>query len=334
MIYTIFTGGTIGSEKKPDGTFSPGEGNGFRLLELYKKQGGSEKFRSESILGILSENLTEKHILKITETVSAALHEEDCEGVLVMHGTDTMAYTAAFLGYLFSDTKVPIFLITSRAPLDDPAANGLINFSEALRFIREDGRPGVYVSYQNLDEEPVIHFATRLLAHDAADEGVRSILGGVYPEGADQASEVFPVHPEHVHLSPDAEHLIRLAVYPGMQLPAFTDKTRAVLLEAFHSGTIPAHQGMRRFLAEARGRDIPVFLAGIREGARNYETIQTAVDEGVIPLYSRSPISQYVKLWLLTDNDTDVTQEMKKNYGHETVPYRMMREGGNGYGLQ
>ncbi len=326
MLYTIFTGGTIGSEKKADGTFSPGEGNGYQLLQMYRKSGGTEEFRSESILGILSENLAAKHIQEMVAAVDSALKNEDCEGVLVMHGTDTMAYTAAFLGYLFSAASVPVFLITSRAPLDDPTANGLANFAAAVQFIREGGKPGVYVSYQNLGEEAVIHYATRLLRHDAADEGVRSVLGGIYPKGADLAEDIFPVLPQQLRLTQDADHLLRIEVYPGMKLPQFTDKTKAVLLEAFHSGTIPASDKMRRFLTEARGRDIPVFLTGIASGARNYETIDFALKEGVIPLYDRAPISQYVKLWLLTDHVTDVADEMKKNHGHETVPYRLLED--------
>jgi len=111
---------------------------------------------------ILSENLAADHIVTLAQTVNAMLQREDMQGVIVTHGTDTLQYGSAMMGYLFGNAQIPIVVVSSNYVLDDIRANGLINFRYAVDFIKGQYGTGVFVSYCNQGELPTIHRATRL----------------------------------------------------------------------------------------------------------------------------------------------------------------------------
>jgi len=70
-------------------------------------------------------------------TAIEAQHPEHYDGIIITHGTDTLAYTAAALSFYFNAIKIPILLVSSDYPLDDSKANGLDNFMCAVEFIRQ-----------------------------------------------------------------------------------------------------------------------------------------------------------------------------------------------------
>ncbi len=172
-IYHLFTGGTIGSRINTDGQISPDENSPYRLLEMYKKQFTAD-FNIECIpvYEILSENLDAEHLLKLVRALGELLASQKLsanDGIIITHGTDTLQYTAAILGYIFSSAKIPIVLVSSDFVLDDERANGIDNYRYAVEFIKStvkggcfEGMSGVFVSYCNKGGAPAIHLATRL----------------------------------------------------------------------------------------------------------------------------------------------------------------------------
>lgn len=172
-IYHLFTGGTIGSRINTDGQISPDENSPYRLLEMYKKQ-FTVDFNIECIpvYEILSENLDAEHLLKLIRAVGELLASQklsENDGIIITHGTDTLQYTAAILGYVFSSAKIPIVLVSSDFILDDERANGMDNYRYAVEFIKNTGKGGyfegmggVFVSYCNKGGSPTVHLATRL----------------------------------------------------------------------------------------------------------------------------------------------------------------------------
>ncbi|MCH5156035.1 MAG: asparaginase, partial [Clostridiales bacterium] len=49
---------------------------------------------------------------------------EGADGVVVTHGTDTLAFTASYLAYAFSSVKIPIVMCAADKPLTDDDSNG------------------------------------------------------------------------------------------------------------------------------------------------------------------------------------------------------------------
>lgn len=116
----------------------------------------SVSFTVKMPMNTLSENMTiEKWKLLLRELYSYDPNTYD--GVLLAHGTDTLAYTAAMLSQACRNLHVPVFLVASQQPLGDPQANGYVNFLLSTELIRQRPAPGVYVLYQNANGRIFLH---------------------------------------------------------------------------------------------------------------------------------------------------------------------------------
>ena len=123
-IHVLNTGGTISYAADGSGlTWNPQAFLGdidVPARVLYR-----EVFRKASI------NLTPAD----WETIAAAVHDvlrEGAEGVVVLHGTDTMAYTAAALGFMLQNLSVPVVLTGAMRRGGAPDSDGRQNLADAL----------------------------------------------------------------------------------------------------------------------------------------------------------------------------------------------------------
>ena len=112
-ISVIFTGGTIGS--KLSGGYIGVSGCPYTLIENWRREHGGCEFDTCEPYTILSGNSSFEHLCKL----AACAREKSAaaEAVIITHGTDTLCYTAAFLGLALSDIKKPIVLVSSGCPL-------------------------------------------------------------------------------------------------------------------------------------------------------------------------------------------------------------------------
>src|SRR6202040_1852748 len=94
----------------------------------------------------LSENLQPRHWVLIAQAVRSLIEQEDAAGVLVLHGTDTMAYTAAALSFLLSDLEGPVVLTGANLPTGEAGSDAQRNVHDALVALNELER-GVYVAF-------------------------------------------------------------------------------------------------------------------------------------------------------------------------------------------
>lgn len=350
-ILVIFTGGTIGSEVK-DGYISPTDKNGYRLIKEYKKvssypilisgkESNTQSLPQDNVLvldtvapfQILSENLNGDYINSLTNCVRSSLTAQNAsdpskyyDGIIVTHGTDTLQYTAASLGYSFADSDIPIILVSSNYILDDERANGLDNFFYAVEFIKQHSGKGVFVSYRNGTDTQLMHRASRLLPHTPHDDLIYSVGNQFY---GSFLNGTFVYNPEYV-AAPDDTYIsqsnpathsadysgavayfkgVKLTKYspvlyvkpiPGQAYPSVIDKSiRAILLDSYHSGTIcTSDNGIYDFVKLARAMEVPVFLTGV-ENRIGYESTKAYFDLGVLVLPKSSPIAMYMKLWSL-----------------------------------
>lgn len=165
-ILVVLTGGTIGSFGDADGLCRDVDTKGAkRLLFQRFRNSGSEfadcELEDEVVLDTLSEHMTMGHMTKLV----AYFREKDLspyKGILITHGTDTLAYTAAFFSYLFWDVGCPVFFISSACPLTEPGANGAVNFQAAVECIHHGIKNGCYVPYRNMDGKMYLHSAREL----------------------------------------------------------------------------------------------------------------------------------------------------------------------------
>ena len=305
-ILVIFTGGTIGSFYDDAGYISSDSAKPYKLLKLY-----NEKFPNDIIFDtacpytILSENLDGTHLSMLAAAVRPALGQ-NYDGIIITHGSDTLQYTAAYLSYILGNDTLPVVLVAANYVLEDSRSNGLTNFAGAVTFIREHGGRGVFASYANTGEECLIHRGLLLMPHTMADDYLRSLdnsyfgsitHGHFHPNPSYQEVMNSVICDNGDNLDADS-HVMWINVHPGMSLPKPPDDTRAVLISAYHSGTLSTgSSAFTDWLSHLRARGIPVFLSGATPGP-DYATCESYDALGIKVLPHMSPVAAYMKLWL------------------------------------
>ena len=155
-ILVVFTGGTICT------TIENGEMNTdskavFALLDFYKKSNSYCKDSVELVIGemfhILSENMTVCKWNKLIDYFQEIIKNDfDYDGIIVAHGTDTLAYTTAMFSILLNGIGVPVVFVSSNNPImnEDGTKNLLANvtenFKSAVERIYKGLSAGVYAT--------------------------------------------------------------------------------------------------------------------------------------------------------------------------------------------
>ena len=330
-ILFLFTGGTIGSTAKGD-LIATDARKPYLLLNAYDRRYGlTVEYETAEPYTALSENNTGETLRLLMASVGEHLA---CgyDGIVITHGTDTLQYSAAALSYAFSDTRVPICLVSSNAPIESPEANGLDNLHGALRFITEVGTPGVWVPYKNRGEELRIHRGTRLLESIAFSDRVASIHdsffgtfrdGAAFEKNADYRELPDAIAPMGaVPLPAYCREILILEPYPGKCYPPISEALRYIIHTSYHSGTInTSSDTTRAFFETAKERGVIPFLTGVTSGAA-YESTTLFESLGLYPLYNIAPIAVFVKLWMWNTLNPDIpaTEMILSSLGGDIVP--------------
>ncbi len=93
-----------------------------------------------------SSNVQPEEWQRLAIAVDAALRE--CDGVVITHGTDTMAYTASALSFMLAGVRKPVVLTGSQLPILHPLTDALSNLRHAIAAATQDVG-GVYVSFDH-----------------------------------------------------------------------------------------------------------------------------------------------------------------------------------------
>ena len=77
-----------------------------------------------------------------------AYNYDNFDGFVILHGTDTMAYTAAALSYLIQDSVKPIVLTGSQKPMANPYTDAKINLFQSILYAADDLSCNVCIVYR------------------------------------------------------------------------------------------------------------------------------------------------------------------------------------------
>lgn len=141
-ISLLSTGGTIASKVDyATGAVKPTEDLSF-ILDSIKDIQDRITLSAKIIDSILSENMQPENWIRNGRLISKALDHEDA--VVLLHGTDTMSYTASALSFMFERQKGPIILTGSQRSSDRPSSDAFENIEASIRFSLEDiGEVGI-----------------------------------------------------------------------------------------------------------------------------------------------------------------------------------------------
>jgi L-asparaginase len=251
----LYTGGTIGMHASAAGLV-PASGFDTRLqAELNQRPDApalSWRFRELSP-PIDSANMSQAHWLLMRDAIVEAVEQDGCGAVLILHGTDTLAYTAAALSFLLLGLPIPVVLTGSMLPAGTPDSDAWANLFGALQRLADGAPAGVHLFF-----------------HD------RLLLGTRVTKRSSEQFEAFAealrpvVHPRPLSLpvpnfrTPRREvSLACLPLYPGLRaehVQALIDTgLQALLLECYGSGTGPAdNAGLLDVLRQAHHRGVVI----------------------------------------------------------------------------
>lgn len=142
-ILLIATGGTIASVEEGSG-LAPAL-TGEELVRYVPEIEGLCELGFTQPMNIDSTNMRPADWMRIRDAIVDAYDEYD--GFVVLHGTDTMAYTAAALSYLIQDSPKPIVLTGSQQPMASPFTDAKLNLYQSLLFAADDRSHDVSVVF-------------------------------------------------------------------------------------------------------------------------------------------------------------------------------------------
>lgn len=142
-ILLIGTGGTIASKKTTTG-LTPAMLSD-EILEYVPSIKQLCEVKTEQIFNIDSTNMTPMHWIRIAEHVRD--NYDFYDGFVILHGTDTMAYTAAALSYLIQGSKKPVVLTGSQKPIDVDISDAKVNLMDSFLYACDENSHGVSIIF-------------------------------------------------------------------------------------------------------------------------------------------------------------------------------------------
>ena len=144
-VMVLYTGGTIGMQASANG-LAPASGFEARMREqLADAPVPAWRFREMSPL-IDSANMTPAYWQHLRSAVVEAV-DEGCDAVLILHGTDTLAYSAAAMSFQLLGLPAPVVFTGSMLPAGVPDSDAWENVSGALTALGEGLAPGVHLYF-------------------------------------------------------------------------------------------------------------------------------------------------------------------------------------------
>lgn len=261
-VVILHTGGTLGMRPRdPDRALAPDE-FGTTVLEHVPELHDIAEVEPRVLFNIDSSDVGPAHWSAIAAAVESALGRGD--GVVVTHGTDAMAYTAAALSFLLRGLPGPVVLTGSQRPLADPRSDARGNLVGAVDLATRD-IPEVAIYFQGAllrgnrttKDSTFAYGAFRspnLLPLAEVGTGVRSVTPPLRPDPPLRVEGGFDPRVAAVRLVPGQSSAV-LRTLVGTEV-------RGVLVEAFGSGNLPViDRGIADAVRELAASDRLVAIA-------------------------------------------------------------------------
>lgn len=260
-ILLIYTGGTIGMMANPN----TGELQPLDFIYMHQQIPEIARLDLEVIPvsithPIDSSHMNPSHWIELVALIEQ--HEPQVDGFVILHGTDTMAYTASALSFMIQGLTKTIVFTGSQLPVGILRSDGKENILAALEIAskkRADGKAAL--------QEVAVFFQSKLFrgnrvskisAHqfDAFDSPNYPLLGVAGVDIKIHANQLLEQKATEITYTKDLDSRVGLIkLYPGINLDAYQSVFdpvvhRGIVIEAFGSGNTPNHDAFAKVLSE------------------------------------------------------------------------------------
>jgi glutamyl-tRNA(Gln) amidotransferase subunit D len=311
----ISTGGTIASTVDYRTGAVTAQFTAEDVLRAVPDLAGRANYRGRVVANILSENMTPD----VWQELARAVHEEieaGADGVVVMHGTDTMQFTASALSFML-DTPVPVVFTGSQRSADRPSSDNVMNAVCAVEAAKGDAAEVMICMHAGPDDDRcALHRGTRARKNHTSRRDAFETVGAEPLGHVDYDTEAVSFTRDYrergdadLSLAPDLEEDVELLKFtPGTGdavLDAAGDAEGLVLegtgLGHVHTDWIPRVEEL------VDSGTTVVMTSQCIEGRvcdRVYDTGRDLLDAGVVEAEDTLPGTAKVKLmWALANAD-------------------------------
>ncbi len=316
-ILVLHTGGTIGMERGMDG-YRPMPGFDAVLRRHLDGVAGLPAFDLvELAQPIDSANLQPAQWTAIARELVTRWN--DYRGFVVLHGTDTMAWTASALSFMLQGADRPVILTGAQVPLVEPRTDALANLQSALLLADSlpHGEVGVFFGRQLLRGNRSTKASSTAFEAFASPNAAALAEVGITLNV--HAQRLQPAGARNFRLPEfDPRAVAVLTVHPGLgahQVDALTadPALRGLVLSSYGAGNLPdAEPGLLDALARAVARGVVVVNrtqcshGAVMQGA--YATGAALHRIGVVPAADMTLEAAFAKLHVLLATDADPAQ--------------------------
>lgn len=318
-ILIVYTGGTIGMVYDDEDSLKP-----FNFAHVLEKIPELRELDLKITVvsfpdPIDSSNINEKDWMNLGQIIYENYDRYD--GFLVLHGTDTMAYSASALSYMFEGLSKPIIFTGAQIPIGQLRSDARDNMITALQIAsaKKDGEP--------LIKEVAIYFNFVLIRGNRAQKVRSSTFAAFesqnYPRLASSGIfiEYFPANflandkKEQLTFSPDFDpNVIILKIFPGIRLEAIRHTLsipglKGVVLETFGSGNTPNDPRFIEILSEKVKEGVIIYNVSQCSGGEviqgRYATSKKLEEIGVVSGGDITSEAAITKLMFLLARESD-----------------------------
>lgn len=304
-ILLILTGGTICSYENADGKrTSDAESAKYKIISEFRKSDSPFnhiEFDTAMPIDTLSENMTpEKWDILLCEL--RKIESEKYKGIIILHGTDTLAFTASLLSLTMSEKNLPVCLVSSHSPIDCEGTNANINFRTAVELIMNGLNPNVYAVYENSDGKTYLHYGSHLLqcgnySNDFFSKDMISVdntqavcaESKSYEGSNNLLNEIKKLNAKVILINP----------YVGLDYNSINlENVSAVVHTTYHSQTVCVDgdiNSFSEFAKRCKKEGVSLILTPCDENSYSYVSTAEALKNDIIPLNGLTNETAFIK---------------------------------------